>query len=91
VRGELGDRPFVTGVFVVGQNGDALGLKFGEKIWRVTFAIKDKSKSRQKWIGGQRFSASEASATSRGTMLWRNTAIRPGLTGWVRTKNGAPP
>src|SRR5271165_7334099 len=32
-----------------------------------------------------------ASATSRGTMLCRNTAIRPGLTGWVRTKNGAPP
>jgi hypothetical protein len=34
-----------------------LGLKFGEEIWRVAFAIKDKSKSRQKWIGGQRFSA----------------------------------
>src|SRR3974377_1214625 len=31
-----------------------------------------------------------ASATSRGTMLWRNTAIRPGFTGWGGKKNGAP-
>ena len=39
---------------VIGQNGDALGLKFGEKIRRVTLPVEGKGQARQKRIGLQR-------------------------------------
>jgi hypothetical protein len=56
LRAKLGSRPFLAGELVVSQNGDALSFQFGEKIWRVALAIENEGQSRQKCIGGQRFS-----------------------------------
>ena len=45
LRGELTGIPVGAGVFVVGENGDALGFETGKKFGRVAFAVEDESEA----------------------------------------------
>ena len=49
LRGELTGIPFGAGVFVVGENGDALGFEAGKKFGRVAFAVEDEGEAVEAW------------------------------------------
>ncbi len=43
--GELTRIPVGAGLFVVGENGDALGFQVGKKFGRVAFAVEDEGEA----------------------------------------------
>jgi hypothetical protein len=51
VGGEFGFFPIVAGVFVVGEDGDALGFEAGEEVGGVAFAVEDEGEAVEVGIG----------------------------------------
>ena len=53
LRGELALPPIGAWVFMVSEDGDALGFESGKEIWRVAFPVKDQREAVAQRVGGQ--------------------------------------